>query len=132
MKKNSFLEEIRKEIPEETKVFVRHHTDIVIRVNELLSKKGWTQKKLAENMGKKPSEINKWLKGEHNFTLRSLAKLEVELGESIFHVVNTVTNYSVDQGNVQMTVHRNFSKPTTNGFKKADLIVDNSNRNQSA
>ena len=132
MKKNSFLEEIRKEIPEETKVFVRHHTDIVIRVNELLSKKGWTQKMLAENMGKKPSEINKWLKGEHNFTLRSLAKLEVELGESIFHVVNTVTNYSVDQGNVQMTVHRNFSKPTTNGFKKADLIVDNSNRNQSA
>jgi len=40
MKKNSFLEQIRKETPEEVKVFVRHHAEIVIRVNELLAKKG--------------------------------------------------------------------------------------------
>jgi transcriptional regulator with XRE-family HTH domain len=37
-------------------------------------------------MGKKPSEISKWLNGEHNFTLRSLAKLEAELGEPIITV----------------------------------------------
>ncbi|HLV41162.1 MAG TPA: helix-turn-helix transcriptional regulator [Brumimicrobium sp.] len=132
MKRNAFLEEIRKEIPEETKVFVRHHADIVIRVNELLEKKGWTQKKLAESMGKKPSEINKWLKGEHNFTLRSLSKLEVELGESIFNVVNTITNHSIDSGNVKMTIHRNFTKPTIDGFKKADTIIKNKNINLSA
>ncbi|MEX0995944.1 MAG: helix-turn-helix transcriptional regulator [Flavobacteriaceae bacterium] len=132
MIKNHLLEEIRKEIPEETRVFVRHHTNIVIRVNELLEKKGWTQKKLAENLGKKPSEINKWLKGEHNFTLRSLAKLEVELGESIFHVVQSVTAKNKQQVNVQMTVHRNFPKTIKGTFKKEDSIASSTQKNPAA
>lgn len=132
MKKNTFLDQIRKETPEEVKIFVRHHADIVIRVNELLEKKGWTQKKLAEQLGKKPSEINKWLKGEHNFTLRSIAKLEVELGESILHVVNTFTSHSADKGNVRMTVHRNFSKPQKTGFKKVDGIAPDNSKNPAA
>jgi len=37
-------------------------------------------------MNKKPSEINKWLKGNHNLTLKTLAKLEAELGEPIIQV----------------------------------------------
>jgi len=36
-------------------------------------------------MKKKPSEINKWLKGNHNLTLKTLAKLEAELGEPIIY-----------------------------------------------
>ena len=31
-------------------------------------------------------EISKWLGGNHNFTLRSLAKLQAELGEEIIQV----------------------------------------------
>ena len=34
-------------------------------------------------MKKRRSEINKWLKGNHNLTLKTLAKLEAELGEPI-------------------------------------------------
>ena len=37
-------------------------------------------------MNKKPSEISKWLNGEHNFTLRSLAKLSAELGVPLIEV----------------------------------------------
>jgi len=70
----------------DVKIFVRLYANIVVRVNELMKEKGWTQKELAEKMGKKPSEINRWLKGEHNFTLRSIAKLEAELGEPILSV----------------------------------------------
>lgn len=44
------------------------------------------QKDLAAKLGKSPSEINKWLNGDHNFTLRSLAKLQFELGEIILEV----------------------------------------------
>jgi hypothetical protein len=36
-------------------------------------------------MNKKPSEINKWLKGNHNLTLKTLAKLEAELGELLIY-----------------------------------------------
>lgn len=72
--------------PEETKIFVAKYADIVVRINQLLREKGYTQKTLAQNLGKKPSEINKWLGGEHNFTLRSLAKLEAKLWETLIDV----------------------------------------------
>ena len=73
------------ETPEEVRIFVRQYTDIVLRINQILKAKGYTQKDLAEKMNKKPSEINKWLKGNHNLTLKTLAKLEAELGEPIIY-----------------------------------------------
>lgn len=74
---------IQDETPEDVRIFVRQYTDIVVRINEIMETKGYTQKDLAERMKKKPSEINKWLKGNHNLTLKTLAKLEAELGEPI-------------------------------------------------
>lgn len=68
------------------KIFARLYADIVVRVNQLLKAKGFSQKDLADKLEKRPSEVNKWLIGEHNFTLRSLAKLEAELGEPIINV----------------------------------------------
>jgi transcriptional regulator with XRE-family HTH domain len=58
----------------------------VIRINELIKAKGYTQKDLAEKLNKRPSEINKWLKGNHNLTLKTIAKLEAQLGEPIIYV----------------------------------------------
>ncbi len=73
-------------VPQEVREFNRLYGAIVIRVHDLLDAKGINQKTLAEKMGKKPSEISKWLSGEHNFTLRSIAKLQAELGEPIIVV----------------------------------------------
>jgi len=83
--RSKVAERIQKETPEEARIFVRQYTDIVLRINQLLKAKGYTQKDLAEKMKKKPSEINKWLKGNHNLTLKTLAKLEAELGEPIIY-----------------------------------------------
>ncbi len=77
---------IQDETPEEVRIFVRQYTDIVLRINQILQAKGYTQKDLADRMKKKPSEINKWLKGNHNLTLKTLAKLEAELGEPIISI----------------------------------------------
>ena len=77
---------IQNETPEEVRIFVRQYTDIVLRINQILLAKGYTQKDLADRMKKKPSEINKWLKGNHNLTLKTLAKLEAELGEPIISI----------------------------------------------
>lgn len=77
---------IKDETPDEVRIFVRQYTDIVVRINSILQAKGYTQKDLAERMHKKPSEINKWLKSTHNLTLKTIAKLEAELGESIIEV----------------------------------------------
>lgn len=83
--KSKIAEKIQTETPEEVRIFVRQYTDIVLRINQILKAKGYTQKSLAEKMNKRPSEINKWLKGNHNLTLKTLARLEAELGEPIIY-----------------------------------------------
>ena len=84
--RSKVLQEILDETPKDVKIFVRLYADILKRVHQILEEKEMSQKELAELLAKKPSEISKWLGGNHNFTLRSLAKLQAELGEEIIQV----------------------------------------------
>jgi len=86
--RSKVAKKILEETPEEVRIFVRQYTNIVVRIKQLMAEKGYTQKDLAEKMNKKPSEVNKWLKGNHNLTLKTLAKLEAELGEPIIFTSN--------------------------------------------
>ena len=85
-------------IPEETS---RHHdmlVEIGARIEEILRRKGWTQSDLAKAMSKRESEISKWLGGGHNFTIATIAKIEVALGEDILsvkHYRKPVSGYKV-------------------------------------
>ena len=85
--RSKIAKRIYDQIPADVKIFARKHSDIVVRVYQLLSEKSWTQKDLAAKLEKTPSEISKWLSGDHNFTLKSLAKLEAELGAEIIYVL---------------------------------------------
>jgi transcriptional regulator with XRE-family HTH domain len=80
------LQRVLDNTPKDVEIFVEKYAALVLRVNQLLKEKQYTQKKLAEKLDKKPSEIHRWLNGEHNFTLRSVAKLEAELGEQLLVV----------------------------------------------
>ena len=105
--KSKIAERILANTPKEIEIFARMYGDLVVRINSLLKEKGLTQKELAEQLNKKPSEISKWLKGEHNFTLRSLAKLEAEFGEPILYVPKTKSFTSTGFVKTSFTVHRN-------------------------
>jgi transcriptional regulator with XRE-family HTH domain len=74
------------EMPLENKIFVDKSLEITQFIFQVLENKGLKQKDLAEKMGKTEAEISKWLGGMHNYTLRSLAKIEAALGT---HVVCT-------------------------------------------
>lgn len=84
--RSKIFQEVLDETPKEVEIFVRLYADLVLRINEILREKGYNQKSLAEKLEKRPSEIHKWLNGGHNFTLRSIAKLEAELGEKLLEV----------------------------------------------
>ena len=84
--KSKLFQQILEETPLETKIFVDKYSDLVLRINQILKEKGISQKELAENMDKKPSEISRWLSGNQNITLRSIAKLEAELGETLVEI----------------------------------------------
>lgn len=70
-------------VSDEVKRFVDHSFDIVNKIYEILEKQGKSQRDLANLLGKKESEISKWMQGTHNFTLKSIAKIESVLGEKL-------------------------------------------------
>ncbi len=105
--KSKVAERMMAKMPEDVKIFVDKYADIVVRINQLLKEKGYSQKDLAEKLDKRPSEISKWLNGDHNFTLRSIAKLEAELGETILYVPRQVSFQSFGENKSKMTVYRN-------------------------
>ena len=80
------VDRLLKSTPKDVEIFADWYADLVVRINQLLRENDINKKELAEKMDKKPSEISKWLSGEHNFTLRSLAKLSAELGEPLMEV----------------------------------------------
>lgn len=106
--RSTVFQRILDKTPEDVKIFTRHYGDLVVRINFLLKEKGYSQKDLAEKLDKKPSEISKWLKGDHNFTLRSLAKLEAELGAPLFYVPKTKSFISDGGSKTSFTIYNNI------------------------
>ena len=59
---------------------------ISTRIYELMTQKGLSKAEFARAVGKRPCEITKWLSGQHNFTLSTLAMLSSFLGQPIVTV----------------------------------------------
>ena len=49
---------------------------LAVKIAEGINRKGLSQKEFAEKMCKRPSEISKWLRGDHNFTTSTLFDIE--------------------------------------------------------
>lgn len=81
--KKTIISQAFENINPENEKFISKNLDVTEQIYAILDKKGWTQNDLATKLGKTDSEVSKLLSGFHNFTLRSLAKLEVALGEDI-------------------------------------------------
>ena len=77
------LAEILGPIPSEIKLEVDLCFDISDRIDLLMREKGLTKKQFADALGKRPSEVTKWLSGQHNFTISTLAMLSTFFGKSI-------------------------------------------------
>jgi DNA-binding Xre family transcriptional regulator len=80
---SDLLNDIELQTPPESVRFIEQSLAMANYIECLLSDKGLKQKDLADKMGKSEAEISKWLSGTHNFTLRSIAKIEAVLNESI-------------------------------------------------
>ena len=80
------LQEIFNEIPREKREETRLSFAISNRLDELMREKGLNKKQFAEAIGKRPNEIPRWLSGEHNFTIATLAMLSTFFGKPIITV----------------------------------------------
>jgi DNA-binding Xre family transcriptional regulator len=82
-KGKELLRQIVDETPLDLKTQLRYSDAIAIRLDGMLKKRGMSQRDLARNTGKTEAEVSRWLGGTHNFTLRTLAKISVVLGEDL-------------------------------------------------
>ncbi len=83
---NINLQEIFNEIPKEKREETRLSFAISNKLDALMKERGLNRKQLAEAMGKRPNEVTRWLSGEHNFTISTLAMLSAFFGKSIITV----------------------------------------------
>ena len=80
------LHDILSDLPKEVVIRTRLSYDIASRIEFLMREKGMTKKQFAEALGRNPSEITKWLSGEHNFTISSIAMLNAFFEKPIIEV----------------------------------------------
>jgi ribosome-binding protein aMBF1 (putative translation factor) len=62
------------------KAWLRKSAAIAFRILDALDDLGWNKAKLAKEMGVSPQQVSKYVKGEENFKLETLCKLEKVLG----------------------------------------------------
>lgn len=87
MKKDlELLPRLFAEIPAEERESARLTFAISDRIYDLMQERGLSKKQFADALGRRPSEITKWLSGQHNFTISTLAMLQSYFGKSIITV----------------------------------------------
>lgn len=80
---NPLFRECLAQVSEKTRAECNLSFEIADYIDAILKKKGLTQKELARKMGKRESEVSRWLTGRHNFTTNTLADISLALGEPI-------------------------------------------------
>lgn len=82
------FQQVLNETPEEIKTKVDWSFDIANKIDLVLHRKGISQKAFASMTGTSEAAVSKWLGGNHNFTLSTLAKISAALGEPIITVAD--------------------------------------------
>ena len=71
------------ETPAELKTQLRFSDSIAEKIDSILKERGMSQRELAKRTNKTEAEVSRWLGDTHNFTLRTLAKISLVLGEDL-------------------------------------------------
>lgn len=87
------------------KAWLGKSADIALRILDALEELNWKKAKLAYEMGVSPQQVSKYVKGEENFKLETLCKLEKVLG------IELVTILQKDEEVVQKGTLR-YVEPT--------------------
>jgi ribosome-binding protein aMBF1 (putative translation factor) len=72
----SFLEELRNETSPQISRQISKRMKLAAQIDDVLMSRGLTNQEFAFMVGKKYSEITRWLSGTHNFTNETLWDIE--------------------------------------------------------
>ena len=83
---NTTFNQMFSQVPPEIKQEIDYEIEISNRIDSLMKKHHLSKLEFARKLGKRPSEITKWLSGQHNFTLRTISMLTTFFKEQIIAV----------------------------------------------
>lgn len=120
MQSQIFLKAREKANPE-NRIFVLKNLAFIEQLHQVMDELGWSQKRLAQELGKSESEISKWLTGFHNFTFKSISKLEAVVGRELLVTPKTYANSYT--ANVELQVRRVVHELRSQFISNKDLYV---------
>ena len=83
---NTDFNQMLASVPPEIQQEVDLELAISNRINDLMVTKGLSRLEFAQAIGKRPCEITKWLSGQHNFTVRTIALISAFFNEAVIRV----------------------------------------------
>ena len=125
---SNLFKEILNNLPQKEKNFDRLSAGIAAKLRVILNEKGILQKEFAERLEKKESEISKWLSGDHNFTLKSVARIEAELDTQLLYTEFDLEDIKakLDKGQRYVALYENLKDDVfRDTFKCIISIVGN-------
>jgi transcriptional regulator with XRE-family HTH domain len=67
--------------------WIRKSTDIALSIMDALDDLGWNKARLAKEMGVSPQQVSNYVRGEENFKLETICKLEKVLGVQLITIL---------------------------------------------
>lgn len=86
---------------------------VAIRILRTLRAKNLTQKDLATLLGVTPQAVNKWVKGNENFTFDSVERIEKALNIKLMHIYSSQETAKADTSIIGVTYPAQISRATT-------------------
>ena len=80
------FQDLVNQVPEQIKLEIDLEFAISNRIHDLMMQRGLSKTDLAKALNKRPSEITKWLSGQHNFTIKTIALLSCFFKENLLNV----------------------------------------------
>ena len=93
----------------ENRAWLKKSQAIALKILQTLKAKGSNQRELAEAIGVSAQQVNKWVKGNENFTLETLVKLEAALGVSLIEVSQESFTVKKQSAHLEMEAQRSAS-----------------------
>ena len=88
MNANQLFNDCVKNIPSDLNGKLEMSLHISDKIDLYLKQNNMNQKDLAQKMNKRPSEISKWMRGTHNFTIYTLYDIAKILNVEVIDLLN--------------------------------------------
>jgi transcriptional regulator with XRE-family HTH domain len=118
MLRNPLMEQFRAQISSEDRALMDESFALANRIFFLLKKHNLTQRQLAEKLGKRESEVSKWLSGGHNFTAQTLIKIGIAIGERIYDIPSNIETPKAEAKQVNQLFRTSFIRV----LKKRNIV----------